>query len=188
MTVIPTSSCSSRISACSGVSSDSIFPPGNSSLFAIWASAARWVIKISPCGLRIIPTAICSFSLNALHKKAQNSAPLFVLSDLSSDGRGTVCTFCRSRTGTDRYGPLYVRRFAPPDPGCGFIIALMAELLHLRRARPLHDAAVPSPRLLPASARTLLRVLITSYFSDSSIAANIENDSRLYSCFGSFCA
>jgi 8-oxo-dGTP pyrophosphatase MutT (NUDIX family) len=25
---------------------DSIFPPGNSHLFAIWASAARWVMKI----------------------------------------------------------------------------------------------------------------------------------------------
>lgn len=56
-------------------------------------------------------------SLSLILDLIRNSAPLFVLSDLSSDGRGTVCTFCRSRTGTDRYGPLYVRRFAPPDPG-----------------------------------------------------------------------
>ena len=47
--------------AWSGVSPISILPPGNSSLFAMCASAARRVIKISLFSLRIIPTAICSF-------------------------------------------------------------------------------------------------------------------------------
>ncbi len=173
MTVIPTSRSSGWISACSGVSSDSIFLLGNSSLFAIRASAARWVLKDFACRIANNRRRFAVFSLNALHKA--ELCAFTTGQTLAQTVSWHLFVLLPSPHGTDRYGPLYVRRFAARSR-LRLHHRLMAELLHLRQAlgpsRRCCSIALDFFRhphwILPV-------VPITSYFSDSSIAANIEN-------------
>lgn len=56
-TVMPSSSCNSRSSACWGVSPVSIFPPGNSQYPANTLPSGRCAINMLPSGCGRIPTA-----------------------------------------------------------------------------------------------------------------------------------
>src|SRR5690625_5042232 len=91
---MPSSSCSSRLSACTGVSGDSILPPGSSHHPAQGLSAGRCASSNWPWGVCINPTATSSSGLDML------GSP--VLGKLTGNPAGAGATF---------QGPLQGRLF-----------------------------------------------------------------------------